>query len=40
MFDALIYDLDGIIYESVSGIQMRDVTKGRLRPPDWIKADL
>jgi Polyketide synthase dehydratase len=40
IFDALIYDLDGIIYESVSGIQMRDVTQGRLRPPDWIKADL
>ena len=40
IFNALIYDLDGIIYESVSGIQMRDVTQGRLRPPDWIKADL
>jgi hypothetical protein len=39
IFDALIYDLDGIIYESVSGIQMRDVTQGRLRPPDWIKED-
>jgi hypothetical protein len=38
IFDALIYDLYGIIYESVSGIQMRDVTQGRLRPPDWIKA--
>ena len=40
IFDAFIYDLDGIIYESVSGIQMRDVSQGRLRPPDWIKADL
>jgi hypothetical protein len=40
IFNALIYDLDGIIYESVSGIQMRDVTQGRLRPPDWIKAGL
>jgi acyl-CoA hydrolase len=40
MFDALIYDLDGIIYESLSGIQMRDVSQGRLRPPDWIKAGL
>jgi hypothetical protein len=40
MFDALIYDLDGKIYESVSGISMRDVSQGRLRPPDWIKADL
>ena len=40
IFDALIYDLDGIIYESVTGIQMRDVSQRRLKPPDWIKADL
>ena len=40
IFDALIYDLNGIMYESVSGIQMRDVSQGRLRPPPWIKADL
>ena len=40
IFDAFIYDLNGIIYEIVSGIQMRDVTQGRLRPPAWIKADL
>jgi hypothetical protein len=40
IFDAWIYDLDGIMYESISGIQMRDVSQGRLRPPDWIKAEL
>lgn len=40
LFDALIYDLDGTIYESVSGIQMRDVSQGRLKPPDWIRVDL
>lgn len=40
IFDALIYDLDGIIYERVSGISMRDVSHGRLLPPDWIKANL
>jgi len=40
IFDAWIYDLDGVIYESVSGVQMRDVSQGRMRPPDWIKADL
>ncbi len=38
IFDAWIYDLDGILYESISGIQMRDVSQGRLRPPDWIKV--
>ena len=38
IFDAWIYDLDGIMFESISGIQMRDVTQGRLHPPQWIKA--
>jgi hypothetical protein len=40
IFDAWIYDLNGAIRESISGIQMRDVSQGRMRPPDWIKADL
>jgi hypothetical protein len=40
IFDAWIYDLDGIMFESISGIQMRDVSQGRLLPPDWIKAEL
>ncbi len=40
IFDAWIYDLNGVIYEIISGIKMRDVTQGRLRPPQWIKADL
>jgi hypothetical protein len=38
IFDAWICDSDGIIYESISGIQMRDASQGRMRPPDWIKA--
>jgi hypothetical protein len=38
MFDAWIYDLNGTIYEAVSGIRMRDVTQGRLHPPQWIRA--
>ena len=38
MFDAWIYDLEGVIYEAISGITMRDVTQGRLHPPQWIKA--
>jgi len=37
MFDAWVYDLNGTIYEAISGIKMRDVTQGRLRPPQWIK---
>jgi hypothetical protein len=38
MFDAWIYSLDGVICEAIEGIKMRDVTQGRLRPPQWIKA--
>jgi hypothetical protein len=37
-FDAWIYDSNGIIYEAIRGIKMRDVTQGRLHPPQWIKA--
>lgn len=37
-FDAWIYDLNGVIYEAISSIKMRDVTQGRLHPPQWIKA--
>ncbi len=38
LFDAWIYDLNGVIYEAISGIKMRDVTQGRLHPPQWMKA--
>ena len=38
MFDAWIYDLSGVIYETIGGIKMRDVTQGRLHPPQWIKT--
>ncbi len=38
IFDVWIYDLKGVICEAISGIQMRDVTQGRLQPPQWIKA--
>ncbi|MGD0022561.1 MAG: polyketide synthase dehydratase domain-containing protein [Smithellaceae bacterium] len=38
IFDAWIYDLNGVIYEIISGIKMQDVTQGRVRPPQWIKA--
>lgn len=39
IFNAWIYDLNGAIYEIISGIKMRDVTQGRLHPPQWLKAD-
>ncbi|MFA5321494.1 MAG: polyketide synthase dehydratase domain-containing protein [Smithella sp.] len=38
IFDAWIYE-DDIMCESVSGIVMKDVTRGKLRPPEWIRAN-
>jgi hypothetical protein len=37
LFDALIFDAQGSICEEIRGIQMQDVSHGRLRPPLWIK---
>lgn len=37
IFDAWIYDQSGIISESILGLHMRDITRGRARPPQWIK---
>ena len=37
--DIWIYDSDSVIYESISGVQMRDVSQGRMKPPDWIKVN-
>ena len=37
IFDAWIFDQNGILHESISGLRMRDVTQGRMLPPEWIK---
>jgi hypothetical protein len=37
IFNAWIYDLSGAICEVISGIQMRDVSRGTRKPPVWIK---
>jgi hypothetical protein len=37
IFDAWIYDKDDVVCEIVSGIIMKDVTRGRMKPPEWIK---
>lgn len=37
LFDAWIFDQNGVICESVSGLRMRDITRGRMRPPQWIR---
>jgi hypothetical protein len=38
IFDAWIYQED-VMCESIKGIKMKDVTRGRLRPPVWIRAN-
>ena len=35
IFDAWIYKND-VMYESISRMKLMDVTKGRMKPPDWI----
>jgi hypothetical protein len=37
LFDAWIYKND-VMCEYIKGVKMKDVTRGRMCPPDWIKA--
>ncbi len=37
VFDLGIFDNDGQIYETVTGVRMRDVSRGRIKPPSWMK---
>ena len=36
VFDIRICDREGNLYEVISGVRMRDVSGGRLKPPEWI----
>ncbi len=36
VFDIRICDREGNIHENISGVRMRDVSGGRLKPPEWI----
>jgi len=38
IFDAWIYDNDGVLCEAINSLEMRDVTQGRRCPPQWIKV--
>lgn len=38
VFDAWIFDKQGAICEVIAGIKMQDVSGGKMRPPEWIKA--
>ncbi len=37
VFDLGIFDNNGQIYETVTGVRMRDVSRGTIKPPGWIK---
>lgn len=38
VFNAWILDMHGSVLEAIKGIQMADVSRGRMRPPAWIKV--
>lgn len=38
IFDAWIFDRNGVICERIRSLRMRDITRGRMRPPAWIKG--
>jgi hypothetical protein len=38
IFDLWLYSLQGVPYEAVLGLAMRDVSSGRLKPPAWIRS--
>ena len=40
LFDIWILDPDGRVLELLKGVKMRDVSGGRLHPPDWIRAEV
>lgn len=37
VFDLSISDGKGEMYEKVAGLRMRDVSGGRIKPPEWVK---
>jgi hypothetical protein len=37
LFDLHIFDDQGQVYEQVTGLRMRDVSGGKIRPPEWMK---
>ncbi len=36
IFDIWIYDSKGALYEAVLGMHMKDISGGRLKPPQWV----
>jgi hypothetical protein len=40
VFDLWIGDENGFFFESSRGVCMKDVSAGRMKPPQWIMADV
>ena len=40
VFDIWIFDEAGTFYETALGVQMKDVSQGRMKPPPWIAKGL
>lgn len=38
IFDFWIYSMDSVPREAMLGVLMRDVSRGRLKPPAWVRA--
>jgi hypothetical protein len=36
-FDVWIFEQDGVLCESITGLRMRDITRGRMHPPGWVR---
>lgn len=36
-YDIYIYDEQGVVYEQVLGVVMKDVSAGKLVPPEWVR---
>jgi phosphopantetheinyl transferase len=36
VFNLWIYDREGCLHEACSGVRMRDVSGGNMRPPEWV----
>ena len=40
VFDLGIFDRNGALYEDIRGLTMRDVSRGRIKPPAWLAANI
>jgi hypothetical protein len=38
-FDIWLYDLEGCLREMAGGVVMRDVSGGRMIPPQWVQEE-